>query len=74
MIPEFQGRGVGSYLLKDATEQADRQDPPTIMYLEAAEKARPVYQRWGFEDVEGDGAGTVMVRWGPTKGAEAATA
>ncbi len=46
--PEFQGRGVGSKLMKWATDQADATDPVTPMYLESAQTARAVYMHYGF--------------------------
>jgi GNAT superfamily N-acetyltransferase len=46
--PEFQGRGVGSMLLKWAMAQADGTDPPTPMYLESSKTARAVYLHHGW--------------------------
>jgi GNAT superfamily N-acetyltransferase len=46
--PEFQGRGIGSMLIKWATEQADATDPPTPLYLESAPTARAIYMHHGF--------------------------
>ncbi|KAF2493278.1 hypothetical protein BU16DRAFT_619619 [Lophium mytilinum] len=67
VIPEFQGRGVSSLLVRDVAELADRETPSTPMYLEAMEKAMPVYRHFGYQDVEGEGAGFVMIRYGPPK-------
>jgi GNAT superfamily N-acetyltransferase len=59
--PEFQGRGVGTMLLRWAMEQADRTEPPTAMYLESSKTARAVYLHHGWVPV-----GEVnMVRRGP---------
>lgn len=60
-FPEYQGKGVGSLLLRWAIEQADATVPPTPMYLESAATARAVYMHHGFVPV-----GEVnMVRRGP---------
>ncbi|KAF2812600.1 uncharacterized protein BDZ99DRAFT_270022 [Mytilinidion resinicola] len=67
VVPEFQGRGVASLLMKDVTDIADSQTPSTPMYLEAMEAAMPIYRHFGYEDVEGEGAGFVMIRYGPPK-------
>jgi hypothetical protein len=32
------------------------------MYLEAMKDARPIYAHFGFQGVEGDGEGFVMIR------------
>ncbi|KAL5120485.1 hypothetical protein ACEQ8H_001503, partial [Pleosporales sp. CAS-2024a] len=46
--PEWQGKGVGTRLLKWAIDKADATTPVTPMYLESAPSARPVYMHHGF--------------------------
>ncbi|KMU76037.1 hypothetical protein CISG_05296 [Coccidioides immitis RMSCC 3703] len=48
--PEFQGRGVGSALLKDGLAVADKYNIP--VWLEASPRGYPVYKKFGFQDVE----------------------
>ncbi|KAF2271236.1 acyl-CoA N-acyltransferase, partial [Westerdykella ornata] len=60
-LPEFQGRGIGSLLLKWAMDQADATDPVTPLYLEASAMGRPVYLHHGFVPVGEHN----MVRRGP---------
>jgi GNAT superfamily N-acetyltransferase len=67
VIPEFQGRGVSSLLIRDVAEIADRETPSTPMYLEAMPAAMPIYRHFGYRDVEGEGKGFVMIRYGPPK-------
>lgn len=64
VLPEFQGRGVASLLLSDGIELADHELPVPPMYLEAAKAARPVYERFGFRGVDGEGSDFVMIRNG----------
>ncbi|KAH8711871.1 hypothetical protein GQ44DRAFT_731099 [Phaeosphaeriaceae sp. PMI808] len=45
--PEHQGRGAGSMLLKWGIKKAD--DEGLIAYLDATSKARPMYEKQGFE-------------------------
>ncbi|KAF2621304.1 acyl-CoA N-acyltransferase [Macroventuria anomochaeta] len=46
--PKWQGRGVGKRLLTWAIEKADKEVPPTPMYLESSATARAVYMHVGF--------------------------
>ena len=63
MHPDFQGHGVGSLLLRDGIELADRSDPVPPMYLEAMHDVRPIYEHFGFRGVEGESM--VMIRNAP---------
>lgn len=63
-LPEYQGCGVASLLLREVIELADRHDPPQLMYLEAMPAARPIYGRFGWGGVEGKVSEFVMIRRG----------
>ncbi|KAF1990803.1 acyl-CoA N-acyltransferase [Aulographum hederae CBS 113979] len=66
VLEEYQGIGIGSMLLRDITSIADAEDPPTAVYLEARDIARPVYVHHGFEAIPpGEGDDVAMVRRGP---------
>ena len=47
VVPEHQGCGVASLLLREVIDLADRHDPPQPMYLEAMLTARPIYEHFG---------------------------
>ncbi|WEW59109.1 hypothetical protein PRK78_004578 [Emydomyces testavorans] len=49
-LPEFQGRGIGSALLRDGFAVAAEHNVP--VWLEASEEGYSLYKRLGFEDVE----------------------
>jgi GNAT superfamily N-acetyltransferase len=62
-LPEQQGRGAGSLLLKAAAEEADKLGLPA--YLEATEAGKPLYEKFGFKEcgrVIGD-----FSKWGGPK-------
>ena len=47
VVPEYQGCGVASLLLRKVIKLADRLEPPQPMYLEALPAARPIYEHFG---------------------------
>ncbi|KAL2202504.1 putative GNAT family acetyltransferase [Sarocladium strictum] len=62
-LPEQQGRGAGSLLLKAAAEEADKLGLPA--YLEATEAGKPLYEKFEFKEcgrVIGD-----FSKWGGPK-------
>ncbi|KAF2644021.1 hypothetical protein P280DRAFT_466719 [Massarina eburnea CBS 473.64] len=62
VVPEHQGRGVASLLIKDAIALADQEDPVPPMYLEAMKEARPIYAHFGYQGIEGVGRDAAMIR------------
>ncbi|OCL07556.1 acyl-CoA N-acyltransferase [Glonium stellatum] len=68
VVPEYQGCGISSLLLKEIIEIADNHEPSPPMYLEAMPTARPIYERFGWRGVEGEGSEFVMIRRGPWEG------
>jgi GNAT superfamily N-acetyltransferase len=65
VLPEYQGRGVASLLLRETLDLADGsgQEAPTAVYLESVPEARRVYEHFGFEAL--NGYEVQMVRRGP---------
>lgn len=62
VLPAHQNRGVATLLLRDGIELADKEEPLPPMYLEAMPSARIIYEKLGFQGVEGEGEGYVMIR------------
>jgi GNAT superfamily N-acetyltransferase len=60
VLPEYQGRGVTSLLLRDGFALADREEQVPPMYLEALPDARVIYEHFGFQGV--DGEDTAMIK------------
>ena len=65
VLPEFQGRGVASMLLKEVIEEADQHSPSTPMYLEASPQGRPIYEHFGFVGFEEKEREHSLIRRGP---------
>ncbi|KII90354.1 hypothetical protein PLICRDRAFT_173788 [Plicaturopsis crispa FD-325 SS-3] len=51
VLPEHQGRGIGSKLLSWGIGTADSADPPLALYLEATPAGKKLYESRGFEVV-----------------------
>ncbi|KAJ4354614.1 uncharacterized protein N0V89_006351 [Didymosphaeria variabile] len=62
VVPEHQSRGVASLLLQDAIKLAEEENPVPPMYLEAMRDARPIYEHFGYQGVEGEGEKFAMIR------------
>jgi GNAT superfamily N-acetyltransferase len=62
VLPEYQGQGVASLLLRDAIEIADQTQPPQPMYLEYMPEARIIYERFGYRLIGEEGAADAMIR------------
>lgn len=62
MLPEYQGRGIASLLLRDGIALADIDSPSPPMYLESSTAGRLIYAHFGYQAVEGEGQGFVMIR------------
>lgn len=52
VLPGYQGRGVGTALLKEGMDKSDASGE--AIYLEASDDGRPVYESLGFKSVTGD--------------------
>jgi ribosomal protein S18 acetylase RimI-like enzyme len=49
LLPEYQGRGIGSTLLKNELELADRAGLPTILRVLKENRARDLYSKLNFK-------------------------
>ena len=56
LLPEYQGRGIGTRLLQPLLDEADAARLPVSAHVEEANPARRLYARLGFETVASDGA------------------
>ncbi|RAQ49720.1 GNAT family acetyltransferase [Aspergillus flavus] len=50
VLPEYQGKGIGSKLLQWGTEQADARN--ARIYLEATIEGYPLYRKYGWHEVD----------------------
>lgn len=50
ILPQYQGKGIGSYILRHCMERADKAGLAT--HLTAFPSAHSLYLRFGFEEVE----------------------
>lgn len=52
ILPEFRGRGVGEHLLREVQERAAATGRSASIYVERFNRARSLYERLGFVQVE----------------------
>ena len=62
LLPRARGRGIGSALLGDLIEEAERSGKALSIHVEAENPARSLYDRLGFEPVEERGVYVLMRR------------
>ena len=48
LLPQWQGRGIGSSLLEDVIAEADRAGVPVTLHVERWNRAVKLYERLGF--------------------------
>lgn len=48
VVPEYQGRGIGSFVLRDQIAEAERQSQPLKLKVLRMNKAQELYTRMGF--------------------------
>jgi ribosomal protein S18 acetylase RimI-like enzyme len=49
--PEYQGRGIGTYIIRSILDEADGRGVPVILYVLKVNPARKLYHRLGLKIV-----------------------
>jgi GNAT superfamily N-acetyltransferase len=62
LLPEFCGRGIGSSLVRQLQQEALAAGKPLRIHVERFNRARRVYQRLGFREIEDKGV-YVFMEW-----------
>lgn len=63
LIPEFQGRGLGTQILRDLMAEAKRAGASVRLSVLERSPARRLYERLGFSVLEEDEHATTMLLW-----------
>jgi ribosomal protein S18 acetylase RimI-like enzyme len=66
LLPELRGRGIGTALLRQVIEDADRAGLPVRFHVEMHNPARRLYERLGFTAAGQTGVHVLMERPCPT--------
>jgi ribosomal protein S18 acetylase RimI-like enzyme len=67
ILPEYQGRGIGSRLINDVLEQAHQRGVPVTLQVIKVNPARRLYERLGFVEV-GETATHYLMEAAPRRG------
>lgn len=51
VAPEYQNRGIGTAIVRDAIQQADRRGVPVVLGTLHENRARALYRRLGFDEI-----------------------
>ena len=52
ILPRYQGRGIGTALVRRVLERADNRNLPVTLFVMKGARARNLYERMGFSVVE----------------------
>ena len=64
LLPEYRGRGIGTFLLKSMQAEAGDNNVPMRVYVERFNKAQSLYKRLGFTTI-GDTDVYLLMEWKP---------
>jgi ribosomal protein S18 acetylase RimI-like enzyme len=67
LLPEFQGQGIGSSLLRDVMERARRRGVPVRLQTFQVNRAVDLYRRLGFQEI-GRTKTHLLMEWRSDKG------
>ena len=62
LLPEYRGKGLGSYLLKNLLTEAEAARKPISLHVRSNNRAMRLYQGLGFEIIRDDGVYVLMER------------
>ncbi|MFQ6171955.1 GNAT family N-acetyltransferase [Oryzobacter sp. R7] len=62
VVPEEQGRGIGTTVLRRVLDEAEDARLPVTLHVVAASRARRLYERLGFRTLREDGVHVLMGR------------
>lgn len=60
LVPEEQGQGIGTAVLREVLAEADAAGVPVTLHVVAMSPARRLYERLGFRPVEGEPEGDIV--------------
>ena len=60
LMPEEQGQGIGTAVLREVLAEADVAGVPVTLHVVATSPARRLYERLGFRTVEGEPQGDIV--------------
>jgi ribosomal protein S18 acetylase RimI-like enzyme len=62
LLPQYRNSGIGTALVRDLVESADRAGLPIELHVEGHNPAMRLYERFGFQKVEDEGVYWRMLR------------
>ena len=62
LLPEHRNRGIGSLLLGQLVAEADQERKPLTIHVERGNRARLLYERLGFREIEDKGVYLLLER------------
>ena len=65
LLPQYQGRGLGTELIYYTKERAKRNHKPLTLQVLEISPARLFYQKQGFEVYDRNGADKLLMQWKP---------